>query len=70
MREQDATMSESPAEHPMQLYRAVCRHHREGSFDERNLDLYARNMEHAVLSAKELVGKAELVRVFHNPDWS
>ena len=54
----------------MQLYRAVCRHHREGSFDERNLDLYARNMEHAVLSAKELVGEAELVRVFHNPDWS
>ena len=55
------------AQVPMKLYRAVYRH----QSTERNLDLYARDLAHATLSAKELIPiGAEFIRAFHNPDWS
>lgn len=51
----------------MQMYRAVYRHQGQ----EHNLDMYGRNLTVATLSAKELIPTdAELIRVFHNPDWS
>lgn len=51
----------------MYLYRAVYRHQDQ----ERNLDMYAKDLTRATMSAKELIPTdAELVRVFHNPDWS
>ncbi len=57
----------SPAEQPMKLYRAV---YREPDQRERNLDLFARNLTAATLSAAELIPTdAALVQVFHNPDW-
>ena len=52
---------------PMKLYRAV---YREANQQERKLDLYARTLASATLSAAELVGpQGTLVRVFENPDW-
>jgi len=51
----------------MHLYRAVYRH----KGQEHNLDMYAKDLTGATLSAKELIPTdAELIRVFHNPDWS
>ena len=51
----------------MKLFRAVYRRQEE----ERNLDMFARDLTHATLSAKELIPTdAKLIRVFHNPDWS
>ena len=57
----------SPAANPMRLYRAV---YKEADQTERKLDLYARSLTSATLSASELVGpEATLVRVYENPDW-
>lgn len=51
----------------MKLFRAVYRH--QGR--ERKLDMFAKDLTVAMLSAKELIPTdAELLRVFHNPDWS
>lgn len=57
----------SPENNPMRLYRAV---YKEADQKERKLDLYARSLAAATLSASELVGpEAALVRVYENPDW-
>jgi len=57
----------SPEVHPMRLYRAI---YRENDQAEHKLDLYARSLAHATLSAAELVGpQGTLVRVYENPDW-
>ena len=57
----------SPADTPMKLYRAV---YKEADQSERKLDLYARSLASATLSAAELVGpQGTLVRVYENPDW-
>ena len=57
----------SPASNPMKLYRAI---YKEGDQKERKLDLYARSLANATLSAAELVGQqGTLVRVYENPDW-
>lgn len=59
------TMSLEP--NPMKLYRAV---YKEGDQKERKLDMYARSLPQATLSAAELIGpESTLVRVFENPDW-
>ena len=51
----------------MHPYRAVYRHQSQ----KNNLDLYAKDLTSATMSAKELIPTdAELARVFHNPDWS
>ena len=51
----------------MHLYRAAYRHQDQ----EHNLDLYAKDLTSATMSAKELIPTdAQLARVFHNPDWS
>ena len=51
----------------MKLFRAV---HRDQK-GERNLDMYAKDLTRATLSAKELIPVgSELVRVYHNPDWN
>ena len=51
----------------MKLFRAV---YREEDLSERNLDLYAKTLTAATLSAAELIPtSAALLRVFHNPDW-
>lgn len=51
----------------MKLYRAI---YRESDQAERKLDLYARSLASATLSAAELVGpEGTLVRVYENPDW-
>lgn len=52
---------------PMKLFRAV---YRKSDQSEHNLDLYARNLSAATLSAAELIPQdASLLHVFHNPDW-
>ena len=52
---------------PLKLYRAVFR---ESDQTEKKLDLYARSLSSATLSAAELVGpEGTLVRVYENPDW-
>lgn len=57
----------SPEPKPMKLYSAV---YKESDQKERRLDMYARSLSSATLSAAELIGpKATLVRVFENPDW-
>jgi len=57
----------SPEATPMKLYRAI---YKESNLTERKLDLYARSLSSATLSAIELVGpNATLVRVYENPDW-
>jgi len=57
----------SLADTPMKLYRAI---YRENDQTERKLDLYARSLASATLSAAELIGpQATLVRVYENPDW-
>ena len=57
----------SPENKPMKLYRAV---YKEGDQKERKLDMYARSLSQATLSAAELIGpESTLVRVFENPDW-
>lgn len=60
-------MNMSPENEPMKLYRAI---YRESDQAERKLDLYARSLASATLSAAELVGpEGTLVRVYENPDW-
>ena len=60
-------MTVSPASNPMKLYRAV---YKEKDQNERKLDLYARSLTAATLTAAELVGpEGTLVRVYENPDW-
>ena len=57
----------SPESNPMKLYRAI---YRESDQAERKLDLYARSLASATISAAELVGpQGTLVRVYENPDW-
>ena len=57
----------SPENNPMKLYRAI---YRESDQAERKLDLYARSLASATISAAELVGpQGTLVRVYENPDW-
>ena len=57
----------SPENQPMKLYRAV---YKEADQKERKLDMYARSLSSATLSAAELIGtQATLVRVYENPDW-
>ena len=57
----------SPENTPMKLYRAI---YRESDQTERKLDLYARSLASATISAAELVGpQGTLVRVYENPDW-
>lgn len=52
---------------PMKLYRAI---YKEADLAERKLDLYARSLSSATLSAAELIGpQGTLVRVYENPDW-
>lgn len=49
------------------LYRAI---YRDSDLVEQNLDLLAVSMSRATLTARELIPvTAELVRVFHNPEW-
>lgn len=49
------------------LYRAV---YRDKDLIDQNLDLLAIDMAKATLAAQELIPTtAELIRVFHNPDW-
>lgn len=51
----------------MKLYRAI---YKEADLAERKLDLYARSLSSATLSAAELIGpQGTLVRVYENPDW-
>jgi len=51
----------------MKLYRAI---YKEANQTERKLDLYARSLSSATLSAAELVGpEGTLIRVYENPDW-
>ena len=60
-------MNMSPENTPMKLYRAI---YKEADLTERKLDLYARSLSSATLSAAELVGpQGTLVRVYENPDW-
>ena len=57
----------SPEGTPMKLYRAI---YKEANQTERKLDLYARSLSSATLSAAELVGpEGTLIRVYENPDW-
>ncbi len=51
----------------LRLYRAV---YREQDSKEQKLDLYARSLSHATISATELIGpEATLLQVYENPDW-
>ncbi len=51
----------------MKNYRAV---YRTNSGKEERLDLLAKSLSSATLSASELIGtNATLVRVYENPDW-
>lgn len=51
----------------MKNYRAV---YRTNSGKEERLDLLAKSLSSATLSATELIGSnATLVRVYENPDW-
>ena len=51
----------------MKNYRAV---YRTSSGKEERLDLLAKSLSSATLSASELIGSnATLVRVYENPDW-
>ncbi len=60
-------MQVSPKHKPMKLFRAI---YKESSQKELNLDLLARNLTAATLSAAELIpSDAVLVKVFHNPEW-
>ena len=62
-----AMVTMSPEINPMKLYRAV---YKEGDQKERKLDMYARSLSQATLSAAELIGpESTLVRVYENPDW-
>ena len=57
----------SPADFPMKLYRAV---YKESNEKESNLDLFAKDLATATLSASELIPTtATLIHIFHNPDW-
>lgn len=49
------------------LYRAI---YRDKDLIEQKLDLLAIDMGKALLTAQELIPtSAELIRVFHNPEW-
>jgi hypothetical protein len=51
----------------MKLFRAI---YKERNQKELNLDLLARNLTSATLSAAELIpSDAVLIKVFHNPEW-
>lgn len=51
----------------MRNYRAV---YRDKNSREEHMDLLARSLSSATLSAAELIGpQATLVRVYENPDW-
>lgn len=51
----------------MKQFRVAYRHRGK----DRSLDMFARDLTHATLSAKELIPVgSQLVTVFHNPDWS
>ena len=51
----------------MKNYRAI---YRTNSGKEERLDLLAKSLSSATLSASELIGSnATLVRVYENPDW-
>ena len=57
----------SPETNPMKLYRAI---YKEGNQKDCKLDMYARSLSSATLSAIELIGpEGTLVRVYENPDW-
>ena len=59
----------SPTVNPMKLFRAIYKGSDGGK--EYTLDLLAKSLAHATMSAEELIPReATLVRVFHNPDWS
>lgn len=63
----DAMIGMSLEGDPMKQFRATYRH--QGK--DRNLDMFARDLTHATLSAKELIPVgSRLVTVFHNPDWN
>lgn len=58
---------ESPEGAPMQLYCAV---YRDEDLKEYKLNMYARSLSSATMSASELIPtEATLLRVYHNPDW-
>ena len=62
-------MTMSPTVNPMKQFRAVYRGSDGGK--EYTLDLFARSLSHATISAEELIPRGTtLVRIFHNPDWS
>lgn len=55
---------------PLKLYRAVYRYGSGNSIEEGKLDLYARSLSSATLSATEMIAtEATLIRVYENPDW-
>ena len=57
----------SPRHKPMKLFRAV---YKESNEKELNLDLFAKDLATATLSASELIPTtATLIHIFHNPDW-
>ena len=60
-------INEYPGIPTMRNYRAV---YRDKNSKEEHLDLMARSLSSATLSAAELIGpEATLVRVYENPDW-
>lgn len=59
-------MTMSPRLEPMKAFTAVYKEHER----EETLNLLAKTMTQATLSAIELIGpQASLLRIFHNPEW-